>query len=483
MTTRDRTFWMLGLLVAGALAGTQALVAYRTDPLIAAGAPLGIAVVAVIAWRPMFGVYLGILTIPVSNFSVTVANTHFSIAEGIFMVTAAMAVGRLIATGRGISRPHPAHVAFLAFIGWAALGLLFAEDPFTVQKILIFWVIFAIISMLIASASPKQIELVLLCIALTGGIVGVVAVTTGGPQELESAGQIAQGRAQSSFAHPNVFAFYLILSLAPAIALAGRGPQWRRLLMLGCTGAIIAGLALTLARGGIIGGAVSLLVLLGWAPFRRVAFGLLVLLSLFAAFNFNSLQNAQEVKIVSQRLGTLSNRESVRENPRVRIWSKTFPMIANHPWTGVGEGNYPIWSPRYGLLDIGGLHYDHAHDLLLTITAETGLIGLALFVAFLWGVGRTAARALRARRPETYALALAMTAALTGLLVTSFAEYPPRTTVIMATIMIEVGGLIACARWASERDAQDAQVAEPPAPPRGRHARLLGSGPLRERSS
>jgi O-antigen ligase len=482
MTTRDRTFWMLGLLVAGALAGSQALIAYRTDPIIAAGVPLGLGVLAAIAMRPILGVCLAVLAIPVSDFSVTVANTHFSIAEGLFIVTALVAVGRLVATGEGIRRPHPAHVAFLAFIGWAGLGMVFAEDTFTVQKILAFWLVFAVISMLVASVSPRQVEYVLLSIALTGGIVGVIAISSGGPQELQAAGQIASGRAQGTFAHPNVFAFYLILSLAPSIALAGRGPQWRRLLMLGCAGAILAGLLLTLARGGIIGGAVSLLVLLAWAPFRRVAFALLIVLAVFAAFNFNSLQNAQEVKIVSQRLSTLSSQQGVRENPRVRIWSKTFPMISNHPWFGVGEGNYPIWSPRYGLLDIGGLHYDHAHDLLLTIAAETGLIGLALFIAFMWGVVRAAARALRARRLETFALSLAMTAALLGLLVTSFGEYPPRTTIILATIMLEVGGLIACERWAREHKEEEPPAERPALGRNGRRA-LLGSAPLPERSS
>jgi O-antigen ligase len=209
---------------------------------------------------------------------------------------------------------------------------------------------------------------------------------------------------------------------------------------------------------------------------------LLIALGMFAALNFNSLQNAQEVKIVSQRLSTLSSQQGVQENPRIRIWSKTFPMIANHPWLGVGEGNYPIWSPRYGLLDIGGLHYDHAHDLLLTIAAETGLIGMMLFLAFMWGVGRSAARALGARRRETYALALGMTAALLGLLVTSFAEYPPRTTVILATIMIEVGGLIACERWAREHPAEE-PAPDGPELARARHRPLLGTAPLPERPS
>jgi O-antigen ligase len=478
MTARSRTLWMLGLAGAGALAATQALIAYRTDPLIAAGTPVVIGLLAVIVWRPIVGVYLGILAITVSDFTLTVADTHFTVAEVVLGATAVAAVGRLLATGEGIRRPHPAHLAYLAFCGWMALGLLFAEDPFTTRKILIFWVVFGVISMLVASSTPKQVERVLLCIALTGGIVAVIAISSGVTQEVEAAGQFAKGRAQSAFAHPNVFAFYLILSLAPAIAMAGRGGQLRRLLMLVCAGLIIAGLLLTLARGGIIGGAVSLMVLLWWAPFRRVAFGLLIVVGVYAAFNLNSLENAKEVSVVSERLGTVTNRQDVQANPRIRIWSKTFPMVADHPWLGVGEGNYPIWSPRYGLLDIGGLHYDHAHDLLLTIAAETGLIGLALFLAFGWGVARAAARARRGRRPETFAIALSLSAALLGLFINSVGEYPPRTTVILAAIMVEVGALIACERWVREREREQLEEpvdADEPALPYGRRRPLLGA--------
>jgi O-antigen ligase len=145
-------------------------------------------------------------------------------------------------------------------------------------------------------------------------------------------------------------------------------------------------------------------------------------------------------------LSTVTSPGEVTQNSRFEIWEDSLPMVGASPWLGVGEGNYSEESPRFGLLDIGGLHYDHAHNLLLTIAIETGLVGLAFFVAFLWGTARAAGRALRGGRRDVYSLALGMTAALVGLFVTSFGEYPPRTNAILATTMIEVGLLVACAR-------------------------------------
>jgi O-antigen ligase len=207
-------------------------------------------------------------------------------------------------------------------------------------------------------------------------------------------------------------------------------------------GLAITGLMLTLSRGALVGGAVSLLVLLAWPRFRRYAFALLTVLALFALVNLNSLQATSTVSLVGQRIATLTTSEGQRGGRRIDIWSDTPGIVIDHPFLGVGEGNYPNTSPDYGIRDIGGLPFDHAHNLALTIAAETGLIGLTLFAGFAVSVGRVGTEALRGRSPGIYPPALAVIAALTGLLVTSLGEYPPRTNVVMALILIEVGALV-----------------------------------------
>ncbi|QPC83307.1 O-antigen ligase family protein [Phototrophicus methaneseepsis] len=61
---------------------------------------------------------------------------------------------------------------------------------------------------------------------------------------------------------------------------------------------------------------------------------------------------------------------------RSDLWQAALQMIAQDPLTGVGYGLF-----GHGLRAVDGLRYehlDHAHNLFLNITAETGLIGLGL---------------------------------------------------------------------------------------------------------
>jgi O-antigen ligase len=179
---------------------------------------------------------------------------------------------------------------------------------------------------------------------------------------------------------------------------------------------------------------------------------LLALTVLVASLNFEAVESSPEVTVVSERLATIASLKTRRDD-RLEIWSKTPTLIATHPLLGVGQGNFPQASPELGLADIGGLPYDHAHNVFLNVGAELGLIGLALLGVFLFLVARLALRALRRPDPRRYPLVLALTAALVALLVSSITEYPFRTNAIMAVILIEVGALIALERVAGGRRA------------------------------
>lgn len=453
----DRTFLALAVAAAAVCAALETLLAYQASPGLALGLPAGAVVVAAVAHRPLWGVYGAVLAVPVSH-QFAVGPFPVTPSEGL-LILGALFGGAQMALHRDEHKVkgHPALVAFTGLIVVALMGLLVADDTFSVMKISFFWLVFVVIALMVANAAANDAEWVLFSLVLSGGILGAIAIGSGSQQTLLDsgvAGQVATNRATASFTHPNTLAFYLVLTLAPAIALSARGPGWRRVITLASIGAITGGLMLTLARTGIVGGGVSLMVLAIWPQFRRIAVLLLAALVLFATFNASAL-NSGEVSIVRQRLSSVSSREAIGTNPRTVVWRGTPSIIADHPFLGIGENNFLIVSPRYGLFDAGGFQFDHAHNILLTIAAETGLIGLAFFAAFLVLVGRAAVRALRARGP-TYAIALAVTAAIVGLLVASVGEYPPRTNSIMATIMIEVGILLCC-----ERVARAARAAEP----------------------
>ncbi len=95
--------------------------------------------------------------------------------------------------------------------------------------------------------------------------------------------------------------------------------------------------------------------------------------------------------------------EDFTETMRLRLWfwDGAVRMFAAHPITGVGLGNFQFWSPLYqgdALLANAShksneLHTQYAHNEFLHVTAETGIIGIALC---LWMVLRLA----RCRGPE-----------------------------------------------------------------------------------
>lgn len=296
-----------------------------------------------------------------------------------------------------------------------------------------------------------------MAIAVAGGVIGAIAFTGVGTQSVVRGGEVVTNRAKGTFADPNVLAFFLVVALAPAVALGTRGALVRRVVMLGCAVAIVLGLIFTLSRSGLIGAAVSLALLLTWAPFRRYALAGLAILVVVVALNFDAIQANPQVNVVKQRFSTLTSAQITRTNSRFEIWGKTPAMIADHPLLGVGAANYENASAGYGLLDVGALKYDHAHNVFLTIGAELGLLGLALFIAFCWNVARAGRRALAGRDPRIHAPALAVAAALGGLLVTSLAEYPPRTSSVLAAMMIEVGALLAYARFARTHQPERAE--------------------------
>ena len=57
-------------------------------------------------------------------------------------------------------------------------------------------------------------------------------------------------------------------------------------------------------------------------------------------------------------------------------------MLTDQPWTGVGFSNYQPLYEQYRLLN-WPMPLGHAHNIYLNVAAETGLIGLGLYL-LLW---------------------------------------------------------------------------------------------------
>lgn len=436
------------VLVAAAVAAVATLcvvVAYLASPTIALALPVGLAVAGAIVVRPVYGIYAGLLAAPLEYLTVEVGKfAGLSVSEALLLLTAASVVAHSLVERRAWRALAPAHLAFGALILVAATGLVFAPDPLVVGKTVLMWSTYLFLSVFVSSWSREQLRRLFTVVAVAAASVAAMAIPTASSLQLEAGGETAANRATASFSHPNILAFFLVLALAPTLALALRSRSRERLVMAVCAALIVGGLMVTLSRGAIIGAGASLAIMLALPAFRKVVAGLLVVLVAVVLAGSGSLASNRDVSIVRTRLSSIG--AETQTNPRLRIYRAAPELIAAHPILGVGEANFSFESERFGLRDLDGTTFEHAHDVLLTVAAETGLIGLAAFVAFLWSMVRTILRALRRPWHDDRALALGVTAALSGLFVNGLTDYPLRANLIMALLMFEVGAMIAYAR-------------------------------------
>lgn len=146
---------------------------------------------------------------------------------------------------------------------------------------------------------------------------------------------------------------------------------------------------------------------------KLLAVMLIALAALFGITQFSQTQQSRVTSLVESFTGQ-------REDGRMVIWRGTVAMIKDHPLMGVGLHRFheELYGNYLDVTKVQETHHEHAHNIILHLLAENGIIGLALVasvVAYLlkelWG-----------RRRNTYAM-MAFAATL-GLLLYGMTDYP-----------------------------------------------------------
>jgi O-antigen ligase len=446
LPNRELTILLGAAGLAALLAIGWALAAYTFGVTAAIGLALALAAAALIAYAPTAGVCLAVLAAPADYLAAGGAGGSFSLtpSEAIVFLTAFSAAVRL-ATTITLARIPTALYLYGGLVFISIVGFFVALDTFTVTRLVVNWIAFGAIALYVSQLPLRSAMIVALSLAIAGGVLGLMSL--GNLSELESVagGAIVSGRAAASFAHPTSLALFLMMSFPLAFAFGLRGPRRLRLPMLALAALALFGLVLTQTRGSIIGAGLALVwMMFVWPPFRRLALAALAVMAALVFLNVGSISSNQSVGVVSERLSTLTlNSEG---DQRIEIWETVPRIVADHPLLGVGQGNFPAVSPGYGVTDVGGAPFDHAHDLFLNVASELGLPALLLLLLLIGSLFAAAHRALRNRDGPIYPFAVATSASLLGLLVNSVTEYPLRQNLVMATIMIVIGLLLAFER-------------------------------------
>ena len=297
-------------------------------------------------------------------------------------------------------RPHRRLLIVLALLlAWLTLSQAWAHDPGRAATGVVSWYVnaAAVVALLTSLRTPRDVNLVIA--AVVGAVVASVALGLSGldvatTSSAVDTATISEGRLQGASGDPNFMAAFIVPAVVLAAVLHGAaGSRWR-VVLPAAIGLLVVGLAATESRGGLLAITVALIAALAAMRGRRaavlaVAVGVVLVGAAWISANPAILERIQSA-------------EQDRGNGREDLWVVAGRMSADHPITGVGLDNFTVRSPEY-VRRPGALNYvelvierpHETHNTYLQMLAETGVVGLALFLALLAMALASAARAAR----------------------------------------------------------------------------------------
>jgi O-antigen ligase len=132
----------------------------------------------------------------------------------------------------------------------------------------------------------------------------------------------------------------------------------------------------------------------------------------------------------------------VSDGGRTMIWRLTGRLIADHPWAGVGAGNFPIRLPEYyaapeaAMAEVHTDTWSRPHNDFLQVAAEKGLPGLLAFVGVFVAAFVSAAATVRRAAADAARLVVFLGSAVASYLAFSCFDFPLERVSHQATLAV-----------------------------------------------
>ncbi len=396
----------------GLLAGLVGLV-IATSPLSMSIVALGIVTAGLLVLiEPALAIVIMLAAAPLKTLIDTELALALPIDTGqLLFITAVGAWGTHKITRRTPFQPInrlPLMLPILLFIGATTLTLpgAYAIGPALTEWLK--WIEIAILVYMIADfgrARAPWFAFGLVLAAVIQAIVGMYEFRGGSGAPHLWILEFRYFRAFGTFGQPNPFGAFmgLILPLALGITWGHLTKFWTTdkrwyphglltAIYVVMSGIIALGLLASWSRGAWIGFGTASMVLLWMAP-RRLWQGTLVLIGV-GGFGSLLWLNGYLPPQVTERITDFSDDftgfEDVRgiaisdENfaviERLAHWQSAINMAEDHPWAGVGFGNYESAYDQYALPN-WPIALGHAHNYYLNLLAETGIMGFSTYIA------------------------------------------------------------------------------------------------------
>jgi O-antigen ligase len=315
---------------------------------------------------------------------------------------------------------HPAFLGVLAaFIGWIAISAAWAEETGAVIDTVIRYVPNAMLFLIVFAAIRTRDQALWLVAAFVVGALISAAYGLAVPTTPD-----AQGRLSGGVGNANETAAALVAGgvLAGALVAALRSPPLRIAALVAVPFCVV-GLFLTVSRGGLVALAAALLAAVAVAGrWRPAILAIVAVAGVVAVGYFASVAPPEARQRVTHVQGGTGRED---------VWKVGWRMVEAEPIRGIGAGNFPNTSVHY-LLEPGVIARSDfivdtpkvAHNMYLEVLAETGVIGLALFLGILgFSLGCTLQAVRSFRDAGDQALEIvsrALFVALVGLLAANF---------------------------------------------------------------
>jgi O-antigen ligase len=376
--------------------------------------------------RPRLALYLMAFAVPWGSFDyISLSGLRLDSADilvGFLGIGWLLSWGLPTSMGGGRDRekgqvPIYLFLAMLLLIGVMFLSMTVAISRKDSLKEIAKWLEFIVLIMLGAQYLRTRRQVwTLVCFVIAGAISQAFfgyaqAIFSLGPQSFVRDFNL---RVYGTFDQPNPYAGYLNMSLAITLSLLLLGRNWLTRVLAGVATCLIGGaFYLTQSRGGQVALISALLVIIlagmprirAWMRVIIVALFVVVLgmvadlIPLYLFNQVNQFLGLTGISLQDPSPTTFSTAE------RLAHWIAGINMYLAHPLLGVGIGNYPDAYPTY-YVTIFVNSLGQAHNYYINIAAETGTIGLVIYLFFVGSIlvaGGRAVHQVSQRRAESRA--------------------------------------------------------------------------------
>jgi len=416
-------------------------VRHPSPPIVIVGLAAGVLAGVLVAWNPLAGLALlfALVYAPLAMTNLPLAlglwlplifleglpGAKMLPEAGALVIAAAwlaQALQRDSWQRRQLRRHKRALALACAFVLWLSLSLIWAQDPGRGLTILLSATEVLILLVLVATTptEPSHLRIVAACFvagAVLSSAIGIVGHSAG------VAFVDSEGRLQGAAGDPNFFAAQMVAGMTLALGLlAGARHAGSRVLLTAALLPLAYGVIASESRGGFVA-----LIATGIAAiviFRRQrAQILLVVVGIGAVMGIWLTSNHAAWE-------RISHASEDRGSGRQDLWTVALRVYDSHPILGVGINNFAVYAPQYtrepGTLT-GVIHIETelgVHNAYLSLLAETGVLGIVLFLS---AAGSAVIASVRGGRrfeldgdARAALLARAGAVALTGMLSAAF---------------------------------------------------------------